>query len=106
MSITREERNEFERELKHDSQSFDEYKAPSNETKSFNNGGSTDYYKFKTEWKECADIIEDRMMNYNKGNIFKAAFCFNVGRHDGTDYERELNKIIYFAQRELSILNE
>ena len=40
-------------------------------------------------------------MNYNQGNIFKSAFCFNVGRHDGTDYERELNKIVYFAEREL-----
>ncbi len=66
-----------------------------------NNGGSTDYYKFKADWKECGDIIEARGMNYNQGNIFKSAFCFNIGRHNGTDYERELNKIIYFAQREL-----
>ena len=66
-----------------------------------NNGGSTDYYKFKENWKECADIIEDRKMNYNQGNIFKASFCFNIGRHDGTSYERELNKIVYFANREL-----
>ena len=72
-----------------------------------NNGGSTDYYKLKTEWKECADIIEARDMNYNQGNIFKSAFCFNIGRHNGTDYERELNKIIYFAERELErIKNE
>ena len=69
--------------------------------KSLNNGGSTDYYKFKENWKECADIIEDREMNYNQGNIFKSAFCFNIGRHSGTDYIRELNKIIYFANREL-----
>jgi hypothetical protein len=66
-----------------------------------NNGGSTDYYKFAPEWKECGDIIEARGMNYNQGNIFKASFCFNIGRHKGTHAERELNKIIYFAQREL-----
>lgn len=66
-----------------------------------NNGGSTDYYIFQPEWKECGDIIEAREMNYNQGNIFKSAFCFNIGRHGGTDYERELNKIIYFANREL-----
>ena len=71
------------------------------EEKGHNNGGSTDYYKLKQEWKDCADIMEDRAMNYNQGNIFKSAFCFNVGRHNGTDYERELNKIIYFAEREL-----
>lgn len=71
------------------------------EEKAHNNGGSTDYYKLNTEWKDLADIMEDRSMNYNQGNIFKSAFCFNVGRHDGTSYERELNKIIYFAEREL-----
>lgn len=69
-----------------------------------NNGGSTDYYKLKRQWKDCADIIEDRGMNYNQGNIFKSAFCFNLGRHGGTTPERELNKIIYFAQRELAVL--
>ena len=72
-----------------------------NDFQSLNNGGSTDYYKFKENWKECADIIEDREMNYNQGNIFKSAFCFNIGRHNATDYQRELNKIIYFANREL-----
>ena len=72
-----------------------------NSNSSINNGGNTDYYKFKENWKECADIIEDREMNYNQGNIFKSAFCFNIGRHNATDYERELNKIVYFANREL-----
>lgn len=66
-----------------------------------NNGGSTDYYKFKENWRECQDIIEDREMNFSQGNIFKSAFCFNIGRHSATDYTRELNKIIYFANREL-----
>ena len=47
---------------------------------SINKGGSTDYYKFKENWKECADIIEDREMNYNQGNIFKSAFCFNIAK--------------------------
>ena len=37
------------------------------ECNSINNGGSTDYYKFKENWGECADIIEDREMNYNQG---------------------------------------
>jgi hypothetical protein len=43
-------------------------------------------------------------MNFSQGNIFKAAFTFNVGRHDGTDYQRELKKIIFFANRELKRL--
>jgi hypothetical protein len=65
-----------------------------------NNGGSTDYYKLQG-MSDLQDIIEARNMNFAQGNILKAAFCFNVGRHEGTSYERELNKIIYFAKREL-----
>lgn len=65
-----------------------------------NNGGSTDYYKL-LGMSDLQDIIEARNMNFAQGNILKAAFCFNVGRHEGTSYERELNKIIYFAKREL-----
>ena len=72
-----------------------------NNFQSLNNGGSTDYYKFKENWKECQDIIEDRELNFSQGNIFKSAFCFNIGRHNATDYQRELNKIVYFANREL-----
>lgn len=79
-------------------------KAPTDS--SINNGGSTNYYKFNPTWVECADVIEGRKMNYNQGNIFKSAFTFNIGRHAGTDYERELNKIIYFAQRELEQIKE
>lgn len=69
-----------------------------------NNGGSTDYYKLKREWKEAQDIIEDRKMNFAQGNIFKVAFTFNVGQHDASTEVRELNKIIWFAQRRLNEL--
>lgn len=72
-----------------------------------NNGGTTDYYKIKSEWVIAQDIIEDRNMNFAQGNIFKVAITFNVGRHDSTNYERELNKIKWFANRELErIKNE
>lgn len=43
-------------------------------------------------------------MNFSQGNIFKVAFTFNCGRHHGTSYERDLHKIIFFAQRELERL--
>ena len=69
--------------------------------KSANNGGTTDYYQIQPNWKQAQDIIEARDMNFSQGNILKAAFCFNTPRHSGTNYERELNKIIWFAQREL-----
>lgn len=69
-----------------------------------NNGGTTDYYQLDPKWKQAQDIIEARNMNFAQGNILKAAFCFNTPRHRGTDYERELRKIIWFAERELAVL--
>jgi len=69
---------------------------------SHNNGGITDYYAIKPEWKTGMDIIEDREMNYSQGSILKVGLTFNVGRHEGTNYERDLNKIIFHAERELA----
>jgi len=66
-----------------------------------NNGGSTDYYRVDKTWEMAQDVIESREMNFSQGNIFKVAFTFNMGRHDATNYTRELNKIVYFANREL-----
>lgn len=74
------------------------------ERSSVNNGGTTDYYQFDPQWKQVQDIIEARGMNFSQGNILKAAFCFNTYRHGGTNYERELNKIIWFCKRELQRL--
>lgn len=71
-----------------------------------NNGGKTNYYKIKKKWQTLQHIIRERNMNFAQGNILKVAFTFNVGRHSGTDYERELNKIIYFAKEELERVKE
>lgn len=73
---------------------------------SINNGGETDYYQLKKNWKTFQDVIEDREMNYAQGNILKVACTFNIGRHGATDYERELNKIIFFAKRELQRIQD
>lgn len=71
-----------------------------------NNGGTTDYYRIPKNVEMLQDIIELRNLNFAQGNILKAAWCFNVGRHNSTNYERELNKIIWFCQRELKRLEE
>lgn len=68
---------------------------------SHNNGGDTDYYDLPDDVRCCQDIIEWRDFNFSQGNLFKAAFCMNTGRHSATNYERELNKIIWYANREL-----
>lgn len=75
-------------------------------TKGANDGGPTSYYDFEPEWKEAGDIIEARRMNFNQGSMFKVTFCFNIGRHSATDYRRELNKLKYFADRELAVLDK
>lgn len=66
-----------------------------------NNGGSTDYYKLPPNCTDCQDIIEWRKMNFAQGNIMKAVFCFNIPRGTSS-YLRDLNKIIWFAQREIN----
>ena len=74
--------------------------------RSANDGGPTSYYDFEPEWKEAGDVIEARRMNFNQGSMFKVTYCFNIGRHSATDYRRELNKLKYFADRELAILDK
>ena len=64
-----------------------------------NNGGNTDYYKIQPEWTTLNDVIEARDMSFAQGNILKSAFTLNTSRHKGTHTERELNKIIYYAER-------
>jgi len=69
------------------------------EDKTHNNGGSTDYYKLPQGAKDLQDLIEFKNMNFSQGNIFKAVYRCNDTHH--STYERELNKIIFFANREL-----
>jgi hypothetical protein len=64
-----------------------------------NNGGSTDYYKIPEGMKDLQDIIELKGMNFSQGNIFKA--IFRAGEEHHSSYERDLHKIIFFADREL-----
>lgn len=62
-------------------------------------GGSTGYYDLPLGARDIGDLIEFRTMPYGIANIFKA--CYRIGRKTGNDDEYDLNKIVYFAQREL-----
>ena len=66
------------------------------------NGGSTPkQYSVPKNAKDLQDLIEYKKMNFAQGNIFKAIY-----REKG-NYEYDLNKIIWFAKRELKrISNE
>lgn len=73
-------------------------------TDSKNNGGKTDYYQLEScpfKINDFDDFAEWRDLNGFQFNIGKVVWAFNVGRHDGTSYERDLNKIIHYANREL-----
>ena len=71
---------------------------------SINNGGKTDYYQLKNApfpINDFDDFAEWRGLNGSQFNMGKAMWTFNTGRHSGTNYERDLNKIIHYANREL-----
>lgn len=64
-----------------------------------NRGGSTpEQYALPCWAEELQDLIEYRNMNFALGNIFKA--CYRMGTKEGADPLYDLNKIIYFAERE------
>ena len=66
-------------------------------------GGSTpDQYGLPIGAKELQDLIEYRDMNFAVGNIFKA--CYRLGFCSHSDAQRDLRKIIWFAERELNRL--
>jgi hypothetical protein len=69
---------------------------------SHNNGGTTDYYKVPEGAKTLADLIEYKNMNFSLGNIFKA--CYRLGEKSSATAVYDLNKIIYYAQREINRL--
>lgn len=69
-----------------------------------NNGGSTDYYKLPLNAKDLQDLIEHKDMNFSLGNIFKA--CYRLGSCSHSEALRDLNKIVWFANREIERINK
>ena len=62
-------------------------------------GGSTpSQYGLPEGAKELQDLIEYREMNFAIGNIFKA--CYRMGTCSHSDKMRDINKILWFANRE------
>lgn len=63
-------------------------------------GWSSNYYELPKGATELQDLIEYRGMNFSIGNIFKAAY--RLGEKPGTEVVYDLEKIIWYAQRELA----
>lgn len=66
--------------------------------KKSSDGWSTSYYELPKDATELQDLIEYKNMNFAVANIFKAAY--RLGMKEGTDELYDLNKIIWFAERE------
>lgn len=62
-------------------------------------GSNPKQYALPPGAKELQDLIEYRGMNFAIGNMFKA--CYRMGECDHSEVERDLEKIIFFAKREL-----
>lgn len=68
-----------------------------------NNGGDTDYYRIPSDATMLQDLIEYKDMSWNQANIFKAAYRLGDSH---SSVERDLNKIIWFANRMLQQLSK
>jgi len=62
-------------------------------------GSTASYYELPKGAKELQDLIEYKNMNFAVGNIFKATYRLSDKHHSTA--KRELEKIIFFAKREL-----
>jgi uncharacterized protein YlaI len=68
-------------------------------------GGSTpSQYSLPSTATELQDLIEFRQMNFQVGNIFKAAY--RMGHCEHSDPLRDARKIKFFAEREINRLEK
>lgn len=76
--------------------------ASTSDWDSVNNGGRTNYYDVPRNAATLDDLIEHKNMSFAIGNIFKA--CYRFGEKDSATKLYDLNKIVYYAQREIKRL--
>ena len=62
------------------------------------------YYELPEGAEELQDLIEYKDMNFALGNIFKAVY--RLGQKPDNDRHYDLEKIIWFANRELKRIND
>ena len=62
-------------------------------------GGGKNYYDLPEGATQLLDLIEDRNMNGNIKDIFKA--CYRLGKKDGTSMQYDLRKMVLYSLREL-----
>ena len=67
-----------------------------------NTGKYASYYDLDSNWETVQDIIEAKEFNFSEGNILKSVFRLGANHH--SSQERDLEKIIYFAERQLKLI--
>lgn len=67
-------------------------------------GSSADYYKLPRRCSQIQDLISERDMNSQMGEIFRATYRYGLVQH--SDKERDIKKIIFYAKAELKRLQQ
>lgn len=70
------------------------------------NGKKTSCYDIPKDAITLDDLIEHKNMKFWQGNIIKAIYALQERstRNESSNEERELNKIIYYANRRLDAI--
>ena len=67
-------------------------------------GSSADYYKLPKLANELQDLISDKNMNAQIGEIFRE--CYRYGQASHSDELRGIKKILFYANAELKRLTK
>ena len=73
-------------------------------TNDISEGGSTEYYAIPEGAKDLQDLIEFKNMNFSQGNLLKS--IYRLGNCPHSSAMRDLNKIIWFTEREINRLKK
>lgn len=67
-------------------------------------GSTASYYELPEGARELQDLISDRNMNAQIGEIFRE--CYRYGRASHSDEMRGIKKILFYANAELKRLSK
>lgn len=72
--------------------------------KEHSNGATASYYEIPAGATQLQDLISDRDMNAQIGEVFRA--CYRYGRVSHSDKLRDAKKIFFYAQAEVKRLEK
>ena len=72
--------------------------------KEHSNGSTASYYEIPAGATQLQDLISDRDMNAQIGEVFRA--CYRYGRVSHSDKLRDAKKILFYAQAEVARLEK